>query len=98
MTVPLNTKGIEEYNYGVQATPNMHEYQLEPAEMERLYIMGIFNYINEKCNLMIDDYESEIITAENIRKCLDELKKCPGTFLDAAQDALKYNTFLALDF
>ena len=46
----------------------------------------------------IDDYESEDISAENIHKCLDVISEIPGKFYEMAQLAIKYNTFLQLDF
>ena len=98
LTVPINEKGIYEYDHGVQGTPNLHEYTLDAKEMDDLAEAGVFAYINDKCNLMIDDYESEIIPSESLKKCFEEIKKYPGTFLKAAEDAIKQHTFLALDF
>lgn len=59
---------------------------------------GVFDFINHQCNKMIDDYESEIISSDDLKKCIDLIEVHEGTFLNAVHDALKYRTFLALDF
>ena len=98
LTVPKNKKGIEECEYGIQNTENLVEATLDENEFEALWRSGVFKSINDRCDLMIDDYESEDISTENIRRCLDVISGIPGKFYEMAQLAIKYNTFLQLDF
>lgn len=98
LTVPKNKKGIDECEYGIQNTDNLVEATLDEDEFDILWRRGIFKSINDHCDLMIDDYESEDISAENLRKCLDVISEIPGKFYEMAQLAIKYNTFLQLDF
>jgi len=98
LTVPINEKGIEEYDHGIKNTENMIETILPEKEYVELEDSGIFEFINEKCDLLIDDYESEIIGADDLRKCINQIELHKSVFLDAAYQAMKYTTFLALDF
>lgn len=98
LTVPKNDKGIEENDYGVEHTDNLVEATLEEDEFDALWENGVFRTINDRCDLMIDDYESENISAENIHKCLDVISLIPGTFYEMSQLAIKYNTLLNLGF
>jgi len=98
LTVPINERGIEEYDHGIENTENMIEIMLPEKEYVELKESGIFEFINEKCDLLIDDYESEIIDADDLRKCITQIELHKGIFLDHAYQAMKYKTFLALDF
>ncbi len=98
LTVPKNKKGIEEYYSGAEHTDNMIEVVLEESEFDVLYKNNVFKRINIRCGLMIDDYESEIITIEEIEKCKNIIDEEKGTFLKMANEAIKCKTFLALDF
>ena len=98
LTVPKNNQGTYEYNYGIAHTDNMIEKKLSEEEFYALYHNGVFKQINDRCNLMIDDYESEIISCHNIEKCIDVISLVPGVFYEMAEEAKKYNTALCLDF
>ena len=62
VSVPKNLKGIYEYDRGVQGSENLLFYNLPKVEFDYLVDNKIFEYLNEKGNLMIDDYESEIVS------------------------------------
>ena len=98
LTVPLNEKGKEEYDFGYDHKDNLKNIVLSEDEFNHLAQSGVFNHINDMCGLMIDDYESEIISSSDLKKCLDELNDYEGDFLRASKLAIQYNTFLALDF
>lgn len=98
LTVPINNDGINDYEYGVEGSDNLAEFTLSDEEFTKLYKSGLFSRINKRCGLMIDDYESETISADNLKKCIDLLQGWRGTFRDACNMAMKHSTFLALDF
>lgn len=62
VSVPKNSKGIYEYDTVVQGSENLLFYNLPKVEFDYLVDNKIFEYLNEKGNLMIDDYESEIVS------------------------------------
>ena len=98
LTVPKNQPGMNEYDYGIEHTSNMIERVLGEEEFEALYNKYIFKRINDECGLMIDDYESEEISSDNLRKCIHFISEIPGVFYEMAKIALKYDTVLYLDF
>jgi hypothetical protein len=99
MSVPLNKKGIEELEYGVEESNNIKVIHLSNSEFEELYQDGgVFDRINEKYDLMIDDFESERIPKEKIQYCLTIVDGKYAKFKEALNLAKEYNTFLDLDF
>ena len=100
LSVSINEKGIEEYDYGVEDTENIRTFLLDYSEFEVLYnVGGIFDKINDSCNLLIDDYESEIITKEHFNKCKELIQdQNVPIFAEALNLAIKYDTLLGLDF
>ncbi|MCI6191105.1 MAG: hypothetical protein MSA89_12250 [Clostridium sp.] len=99
ISVPLNEKGIEDYNYGKEDSNNIKVFELSENEFDNLYNNGIFDKINFECNLLIDDYESEEISGSNLEMALNIVKenKC-DTLVKALELAIKYNTLVGLDF
>ena len=101
LTVPKNKIGIEECDIGVDYSVNILTYELPEKEFNYLAINGFFNQINEVCETLIDDYESEVISTENLKICKDVLKGSRdeiSVFYNALHQAIEYNTILVLDF
>ncbi|GAA0684792.1 hypothetical protein [Clostridium cadaveris] len=99
LSVPLNKKGIEELNYGVEKSDNIKVINLSDSEFQELYQSGgVFDRINEECNLMIDDFESETIPNEKLDYCLSIIQNKHIKLIEALNLAKEYNTFLDLDF
>lgn len=99
LTVPKNEEGIVEYDMGVESSDNLNVYYLPEEEFENLWVA--FNVINYHCELLIDDYESEIIKGQDLEKCKEillEMKVKGPMFFQALDEAIRYNTLLALDF
>lgn len=101
ISVPLNDQGIEEYDQGVEDTKNIKVFELNEEEFKELYSSGIFDVINSKCNLLIDDYESEIIDKDNLelgQTILKDYKLESSKFDDALELAIEKETLVGLDF
>lgn len=101
VSVPKNSKGIYEYDTGVQGSENLLFYNLPKVEFDYLVDNKIFEYLNEKGNLMIDDYESEIVSYGVLKwetQIWDKIKDITPTFVDAIEKAITYKTFIGLDF
>lgn len=103
MTVILNEKGLEEYDFGIDKSANMIAYELPEFEFEKLCESDVFKKINKECSLMIDDYESEVINKEKLKQTksilLNEkvLKSVP-VFAKAFETACDDGIALAFDF
>jgi len=101
LTVPLNQKGIEEYDVGISGTDNMKEFELSDAEFLELMVAGVFANINVQCKLLIDEYESEYIDGANIDVAKAIIESAPnkyGVMLEAITLAKEKGTALGIDF
>jgi len=99
LSVPLNEKGIEELEYGVEQSDNIKVIYLSDSEFEELYQSGgVFDRINEECDLMIDDFESETISNDKLGYCLSIVENKHIKLMEALNLAKEYNTFVDLDF
>lgn len=98
ITVPKNDAGIYEYDHGIEGTENVEEFILPEDEFEILDRHKVFDIINEKCNLLIDIYESEKVSAEQFKKIYREITPVKGIWVTAVDKAIKYNTCAFLDF
>lgn len=100
ISIPLNEDGKTEYDAGIENTDNILVLNLPEKEFDFLYSKGIFNDINNKCDLLIDDYESEVINNKSLQWCKDIMSQYDdiGTLKKAIDLAIKNNTFVGLDF
>ncbi len=98
ISVPLNKLGINEYDHG-EDTDNIKSFELDKNEYINICMTGVFDEINNKCNLLIDDYESEIIYGNNLKIALKIAKNNDCKILiNALELAIKCNTLVGLDF
>lgn len=99
ISIPLSTKGIEEYNYGQENSENIKEYIIDEKDFDKIYDTGVFDEINDKCELLIDVYESEIIQGDSLKIALSIAKdnNC-GVLIQALELAVEKNTLVGLDF
>ena len=59
--VPRDYKAMEDYDYGVQKPEQLIEWILNEEEYYRLDKLGVFNAINNDCDIIIDDFEEEVL-------------------------------------
>ncbi|MDM8313138.1 hypothetical protein [Clostridium cadaveris] len=99
ISVPLNQDGIEEYDFGKEDSPNIKVYAIVEKEFDKIYETGIFDKINDSCDLLIDVYESEEIKEENLKIALGIAKNnnCE-VLMQALELAIEKNTLVGLDF
>lgn len=102
LTVIKNERGLEEYNYGVEESKNLQVYELLENEFEELCRINVFRKINNECNLMIDDFESELLNIEDLRKIekylINDISKVSKVFCAACLAALEIGVALGIDF
>lgn len=98
LTVPKNKEGIIEYDKGIESSNNLNVHILPEEEFNNLW--DAFIVMNARLGLLIDEYESEIIENVHLEKCkqiLQEMKVDSPIFIRALEEAIGYNTILALD-
>lgn len=101
VSVPKNSKGIYEYDIGAQGSENLLFLNLPKDEFDYLVENKIFECLNEKGNLMIDDYESEIVSYKVLEHEIElwlKIKDITPVFVYAIEKAITYKTFIGSDF
>ena len=97
-SIPLNEKGVTEYDYGVDSSENLVLIELPYKERNALFLDGVFDMVNEACDTYIDDYESRIIPADKVGTAIKLVsKRSYPTFYAALEMAIKYKSFCSVD-
>ncbi|MCM1091749.1 MAG: hypothetical protein NC092_11670 [Butyrivibrio sp.] len=103
--VPKDKKAMEDYDYGIETEEQMEDMILSEEQYSKLHETGVFDIINDKCDIIIDEYEEvlefdkipialEVVTQlinENKNENLIRLKKMLNL-------ALAYKTIVGFDF
>lgn len=101
LVVPIDKQGVEDYENDVTKLDKLKQFVFPETEFNLLWNSGYFSYLNARFNLLIDDYEEEVIpnnALEDAKKQLNELsKECP-IFTKALNYAIQQNTELCLEF
>ena len=104
--VPKNAEAMKDYDYGVQNNEQTEIFILDDNKYITLNKMGIFDEINKRCDIIIDDYEEEILEYKKIPAALDIVDKFIVHYKNEDLVKLKgmlslanmYKTFIAFDF
>ena len=87
--VPKDVKAMYDFDYVVQESDQMEEVVLTEKEFIELDSIGAFDLINEKCQVIIDDYEEEIIELEKIPVALEVIMQLRNEFTSESLINLK---------
>ena len=102
IAVPKNEKGKQDCDYGDFDTENVVNYNVPEKEFRALIKNGAIDEMNIECDLLIQDYESEIVMVEQIETCMSIIKErgeyTDGVFMKAFESALSYGTYAELEF
>lgn len=104
--VPKDEKAMEDYDYGIQKQEQMEEMILSEEQYKILDEIGIFDKINEKCDIIIDDYEEEVLELDKIPMALEVVNqfiksnsnKELGKLKTMLELAIAYKTIVGFDF
>ncbi|BCJ93241.1 hypothetical protein acsn021_08100 [Anaerocolumna cellulosilytica] len=69
--VPKDKKAMEDYDYGIQMKEQLEEMILSEGQYRVLDDLGVFESINKECNIIIDEYEEEILELDKIPTALE---------------------------
>ena len=69
--VPKNKQAMKDYDYGIQKEEQMEEMVLSEKQYSKLDEIGVFDIINEKCDIIIDEYEEEVLELDKIPIALE---------------------------
>ncbi|GFZ34461.1 hypothetical protein CSC2_49870 [Clostridium zeae] len=110
--IPKDYKAVEDYDYGIQKPEQMVEWILSEEEYGRLDKLGVFNLINNECDIIIDDFEEEILPFDklvNAKNIIDNIlknnkfndvieKELLEKFQDIIHFAIERKTLIGFDF
>ena len=69
--VPKNKEAMKDYDYGIQKEEQMEEMVLSEEQYRKLDEIGVFDIINEKCDIIIDEYEDEVLELDKVPIALE---------------------------
>ena len=64
ISVSKNINSMEKYYYGEETKEDMIEWRLSESEFKSLFESGVFDLLNNYCESLIDDFESETIGSD----------------------------------
>lgn len=104
--VPKNKKAMEDYNYGIQKEEQMEAMVLSEEQYNKLDEVGVFDIINEKCDIIIDEYEEEVLELDKIPIALEAVTQLINDnkyeelvrLREMLNLAITYKTIVGFDF
>lgn len=96
--VPMNQAGIEKYNRGENDDTDSELFRLSENEFVTLQRHHVFDILNGRFDLWIDDGESETVSAEQLKQSYSAINMIEGEWKKAIDAALKYGTCVFMVF
>lgn len=96
--VPKNEEGVRDYENGVESNDNFFVYDVPEDEFGILWKHHVFEMINRKYHLLIDECEEETVTAEQLKEMYPAISIKKGVWLEAVDKAIKLGTCAYLHF
>lgn len=104
--VPKDKKAMKDYDHGIQTQEQMEEMILSEEQYKVLNDTGVFNEINNKCDIIIDDFEEEVLEQNKIVIALEIVNQLISNNSNEQLINLKkmlvlaieYNTIVGFDF
>ena len=96
--VPKNQTGIEKYNRGENGGTDSELFHLNEDEFVSLQRNRVFDILNNRFDLWIDDGESETVSAEQLKQAYSSISPIKGEWKKAIEAAMQYGTCIFLVF
>ena len=75
--VPLSKGAMKRLDTDSCTDNDLREVSIGEEEYDRLWNSGIFDQLNAKLDILIDDYEDEIITFEKLELAIEIVREHP---------------------
>ena len=106
ISVQKSKKAMQAYDLGEEMPEEMVEWKLKESEFNILYNNGVFQQLNKACDVIIDDFESEVIDAEGLSTAEIVILKLQESFnnkeiehlYNLILEAIRNETLIAFDF
>ena len=96
--VPKNQAGIDKYNRGENDETDSIIFRLSGKEFVTLQRHRVFDILNDRFDLWIDDGESEEISASQLKSAYSAISPVKGEWLKAVDEAIRLKTCMYLVF
>lgn len=104
--VPKNKKAMEDYDFGILQNDQIVELVLSDEQYVLLDEIKVFEQINDQCDVIIDDYEEEVLSLEKIPIALEVINSISNktknedltNLKEMLELALRYKTLVGFDF
>lgn len=104
--VPRDKKAMEDYDFGIQKEEQLEEMVLSEEQYNKLNEIGVFEIINQACDIIIDEYEEEVLELSKIPTALEVIEKLIRDneseellrLREMLELAVSYNTIVGFDF
>lgn len=104
--VPKDKKAMEDYDYGIETEEQMEDMILSEEQYSKLHETGVFDIINDRCDIIIDEYEEEVLELDKIPIALEVVTQLINDnknedlirLKEMLNLALAYQTIVGLDF
>lgn len=103
IAIPIDEEGVMDYENDISKVDRLRYFTLPVAEFKHLWKCGFFDRLNDEFNLLIDDYEEEIILNSALEKTEVLFKEYTSqqeapAFWESLQFAKKCDTEVCLEF
>lgn len=104
--VPINKNAQKTYELGILREDELETLVLSNDQFLELYRLGVFEKINEKCDIIIDEFEDEILELDRIPAAIEILTQLISEHDNAdlveikkmLELAVAFNTIVGFDF
>lgn len=104
--VPRDKKAMEDYDFGIQKEEQLEEMVLSEEQYNKLNEIGVSEIINQACDIIIDEYEEEVLELSKIPTALEVIEKLIRDneseellrLREMLELAVSYNTIVGFDF
>ena len=96
--VPKNEQAVKDFEEGTDTKDQFIVYEISEDEFDILWKHHVFDILNEKYDLWIDECEEETVTATQLKELYDAISFHKGSWLDAVNKAIEIGTCAYLHF
>lgn len=96
--IPKNEQGIRDYLEDTNGNENFFVYEISEEEFTVLWNHHVFDILNDKYDLLIDECEEETVTADQLKEAYKAISFYKGEWLKAVDKAIELGTCAYLHF
>lgn len=96
--VPKNEEGIREYETGSEDSENFEVFDIPEEEFEKLWKHRVFDILNDRFDLLIDECEEETVTADQLKEAYDAISLIDGEWMKAVNRTIETGLCAYLHF